>query len=342
MSYKSLLLRMAPQWSHRLGRDVHYGMKLLPNLLYDAGRFLRFSGMNRSRDRKAEHAARVVLFYHQVEKGLSLAQPREGFGMAVIPRLLHDTQTYVQRYGWSYPATSAVHALRAYVDHHRRLGVAEPADRVARGLEQLMQRCPDTLDAIGGDGGGTREITREQLATERAASFQRFFASRHSIRQFTGEALPAGVIEAVVACAQKTPSVCNRQSWRVHAFSDRNMIRSLMDIQAGGRGFADGIDTLLVVTSELGYFVEVAERYQAWIDGGMFAMSLCLAIHDQGYGSCCLNWSKEAADDRRLRSAASLPDSEQVIMLIAVGCLPERLRVAYSNRPSTDQCLVWH
>lgn len=342
MSYKSFLLRLAPSWSHKLARDVHFALRLLPNVVYDAGRFLRFSGMNRSRQHKSEHASRVILFYHQVEKGLSLAEPRPGFGEAVIGRLLADTRAYVVRYGWEYPATSAVHALRAYVRFNRSHGRADVSDRVQSALEEMLRQHPDLDDALAQDGGGVREVSREHLALEREASFPRFFASRHSIRNFSGEVVPEAEIVAAVACAQKTPSVCNRQAFRVHAYSGKEKIRELMAIQAGGRGFTDGIDKLLVVTCDLGYFVEVAERYQAWIDGGMFSMSLCLALHDRGYGSCCLNWSKEASDDRRLRAAAGLPDSHQVIMLIAVGGLPPVLRVAYSNRPATERCLVWH
>ncbi len=342
MSYKSFLLRLAPSWSHKLARDAHFAMRLLPNLMYDAKRYLRFSGMNRSRQHKSEHATRVVLFYHQVEKGLSLAQPRPGFGAEVISRLLSDTRAYVGRYGWEYPATTAVHALRAYVRFNRNNGRADVSDRVQAALDDMLRQHPDADDALSGDGGGVREVSREQLMLERQASFPRFFASRHSIRNFSGESVPEAEIAAAVACAQKTPSVCNRQAFRVHAFADKAKIQELMAIQAGGRGFSDGIDKLLVVTCDLGYFVEVAERYQAWIDGGMFSMSLCLALHDKGFGSCCLNWSKEAADDRRLRAAAALPDSHQVIMLIAVGGLPPALNVAYSNRPATERCLVWH
>lgn len=342
MSYKSILLKLVPASGRGLARNVHFALRLLPNLLYDARRYLRYSGMNRSHQHKSEHATRVILFYHQVEKGLSLAQPRPGFGAPVISRLLADTRAYVGRYGWEYPATTAVHALRAYVRFNRSRGQVEVADKVQAALDETLRVYPDVGDALSADGGGVREVSREQLAQEREASFAGFFGSRHSIRNFSGEVVPESEITAAVACAQKTPSVCNRQTWRVHAFSDKALIQQLMAIQAGGRGFAEGIDKLLVVTCDLGYFVEVAERYQAWIDGGMFSMSLCLALHDRGFGTCCLNWSKEAADDRRLRAAASLPGSDQVIMLIAVGGLPPTLNVAYSNRPAIERCLVWH
>jgi nitroreductase len=89
-------------------------------------------------------------------------------------------------------------------------------------------------------------------------------------------------------------------------------------------------------------FLDVEERYQPWIDGGMFAMSLCLALHDLGYGTCCLNWSKGPGTDKEMRSAASIPPSQQIIMLMGVGILKNEFNVARSYRPSVDQCLVIH
>ena len=340
MSYKTLLLRFTPRWAHRLGRDLYFALRLLPNVVYDTRRFLVHSGLNRSRNHKAEHAARVTLFYHQVEKGLSLATPRPGFGMGVIPRLLADTEAYVRRYGWEHPATTAVCALRAYVGFNDRAG--QDVSFVTQRLAAIEAACPGHAEALARAAGGTRHITREGLAAARQGTFSTLFNSRFSIRHFAPGTVPDADIAAAVALAQKTPSVCNRQTWQVHAFKDRGQIQQLMDIQAGGRGFSDNIATLLVVACDLGQFVEVGERYQAWIDGGMFAMSVCLALHDQGHGSCCLNWSKEAATDRRMRAAAALPGAAQIIMLIAVGVIPDELEVAYSFRPPVDTCLTWH
>jgi nitroreductase len=340
MSYKKWLLAIAPVWAHRLGRDIYFTLRLVPNALYDCRRFLVYSGLNRSRNYKTEHAARITLLYHQIEKGLSLAAPRLGFGQMVVNRLLHDIERYVVLYGWEAPATTAVLALQAYIQFNRRNGY--PPFGVEEALAELLSRLPDTQGAFGVAAGGTRQLNRHEIASQRWSSFAVFFNSRHSIRNFAPGAVPSHQIKAAVACAQKTPSVCNRQSWRVHVYEQRADIATLMEIQAGGRGFAANVATLLVVTCDLGCFVEISERYQAWIDGGMFAMALCLALHDQGLGSCCLNWSKEASTDKLMHDAASLPGAEQIIMLIAVGQLPDHFDVAYSYRPPVEHCLTWH
>jgi hypothetical protein len=103
------------------------------------------------------------------------------------------------------------------------------------------------------------------------------------------------------------------------------------------KGFAEQIDKLLVITNKLTGFWDSGERNQCWIDGGMFSMSLILGLHAKGLGTCCLNWSKTAVVDRVMRKLLGLPDSEVIIMLLAVGHIPDSLNVAYSSRKSVSE-----
>lgn len=339
-SYKTFILQHTPQTLHKLLRDLYFAVKLLPGHIYDYCRFFAYSGLNKSRDSQAERAARITLFYHQVEKGLSLASPRKGFGMAVIPALLDDVDSYFSEYGVIEPATTAVAALLGYLDFHERIGYE--TDSVRNRLSETLGKHHIPLEQARLWLGGVLSISRTELSVARNAGFKRFFESRYSVRQFAGGVIPEADIRSAVETAQKTPSVCNRQSWRVHAFTDAKKMEQLLEIQSGSRGFGEQASLVLVITSELRSFLGVAERYQPWIDGGMFAMSMNLALHDLGYGSCCLNWSKEPAADKAMRSAINLPSSEQIIMLIVVGTLPDEFTVARSHRPSVDSCLVMH
>jgi nitroreductase len=72
----------------------------------------------------------------------------------------------------------------------------------------------------------------------------------------------------------------------------------------------------------------------------MFAMSLVYGLHAQGLGSCCLNWCAELSAERRLRAITEIPDHEAVIMMIAIGHVPESLLVAQSVRKPLSEVLV--
>lgn len=340
MSLKSFVVHHAPGSLTRLLRDIYFAMKLLPASFYDGYRFFTHSGMNKSRTSREECAARITLFCHQVEKGLSLPHPRPGFGMTVIPGLLNDIDAFIGRYGLVHPAATAVAALQAYLDHHER--IAHPVDYVRDRFTAIFSKHGLHREDASVCAGGVIVLDRERLLTERQSGFRRFFESRYSVRQFSAGIVPEADIREAVRLAQKTPSVCNRQSWRVHAFPEPQQVARMLELQAGGRGFGEQSSTLLVVTCELRSFLGVHERYQAWIDGGMFAMSLCLALHDLGYGSCCLNWSKLPAEDKAMHELARIPDSEQIVVLLAVGTLPETFCVAQSYRPEVDQVLEVH
>ena len=116
----------------------------------------------------------------------------------------------------------------------------------------------------------------------------------------------------------------------------------VLGLQGGNRGFAEQVDKLLVVTSELGCFLSVGERNQCWVEGGLFAMALILGLHAQGLGTCCLNWAKKPAEDVELRRLIAIPADQRVVMMIAVGHLPEKFRVTHSPRRKLEEILHRH
>jgi nitroreductase len=77
------------------------------------------------------------------------------------------------------------------------------------------------------------------------------------------------------------------------------------------------------------------------VDGGMFAMSLALALHSLGLASCFLDQRRGARDDRRLRQVVALDDAHTVITMMAVGYASEKLKVCYSARRPVDSILTF-
>lgn len=339
IALKKMVWRLAPDFLHGWIRRGYFIARLAPNCFYDFRRYLNYSGMDRSLQYRGEQAARIVMAYHQIEKGLSFEHPRPGFGREVVERVLAAVTPFVERHGFVSPATTAIGVLDRYLEFNEKAGV--DVDWLRSRLDTLRQRAQEARGEPCNEGGVVA-LTRAGIAAARKANFPEFFSSRYSVRHFTGEAIPGEDFASAVRLAQKTPSVCNRQAWRVHVFSSASDKSSLLALQAGSRGFGEKASLVLVVTCDLSFFVDPGERFQSWIDGGMFSMSLCLAFHDLGYGSCCLNWSKERGDDRKLHALTGIAMQEQVIMMIAVGTLPESFNVAYSARRPLEDVLVQH
>lgn len=305
--------------------------RLLANYGYDLQRFLRWSSVAGLASEQQALRAWIDADYHKIEKALALKSPRPGFGKVVIDRLLEALQRYLAEYGADRSTQIAIGVLEAYAHFNREHGV--DVSSLERQLERLRQRC-----ASNGEGG-VRHVRREEILAAAQIDLEPFFFSRYSVRHFSDEPVEPELIERAVYLASKTPTVCNRQSLKVHAYFETDCQRVLA-CQMGNSGFGDQIKVALVVTADSRTFFSVGERNQGWIDGGLFSMSLVYALHSLGLGSCCLNWSVEKEYDRKLKSTTDIQPWEMVIMMIGVGKLPESLRVAQSPRKGVEDLLI--
>jgi nitroreductase len=171
------------------------------------------------------------------------------------------------------------------------------------------------------------------------AGFASLVRSRRSVRRFAPRSLPEGALWQAVELARHSPSVCNRSGSRVWVATDAPLRQQLLRHQDGHQGFAEEAAALALVTVDTSVFHTVGERHQAWVDGGLFAMTFVHALHAQGLGTCCLNWSVEPAADRALKRQAGLPPGETVVMMVAIGILPDHYTVAHSPRRPVEQVL---
>jgi nitroreductase len=312
-------------------------LRLIRNYYYDFRRFFQWSSVNyKVIDTQTKLRALITMDYHRLEKGLALKQPKTGFGSDVIERLSKYLPDYINKYGIDETILITVNALQEYYDFNLKNGLDTEIVKKTIG-EVKNQISNQDLDY---KQGGTITVTRNSIWQSGKIDLKDFFNSRHSIREFSSQEVAMEEIEKAVKMAQKTPSVCNRQSCKVYMFSDEESKRKVLSYQNGNRGFGDQASKVLIVTSNLEHFTSIGERNQGWIDGGMFSMSLVYALHSLGLGTCCLNWSVTHYQDKLLKLEAGIPDSELVMMMIAVGHLPETLRVAQSPRKPLQEVLI--
>ena len=189
------------------------------------------------------------------------------------------------------------------------------------------------------NGGVTRITKKDLLKTLNNFDFKTFSEVRYSIRNFDENySVPIEIIKKAILIAGKSPSACNRQAWKVYVF--KGLKKDLiLNHQNGNRGFRDSIDTVLLIvglTSSFSY----GERHGAWVDGGIFSMSLLYALHSFGLGTCSLNTGYTLKQELNLRKAINLELNEEPIMMIAVGGIKNEFKVANSCRKSIDELMV--
>lgn len=339
---RNLLRGMVPQRLVDTRRRRRGLRNLRRNFCYDLDRYVAHSATLRDASR-VNLRSLITMDYHRIEKGLSLAEPRPGFGRDVAERLSRDLPRYVESYGSDGTTATAAVAIREYLRFQADQGVdlGQLTDALRRAVDAVERAAavakPTACDV---PSASTLLRTRDEVHAAAQRDLLPFFESRHSVRDFADKAVPIETIRQAVAMAQRTPSVCNRQAWRVLTFEGQAATEAALACQNGNRGFRHQIQRVLVVTCDLSHFVSTGERNQAWIDGGMFAMSLIYALHSLGLGTCALNWSATRAQDQQLRKTVPIPEEDVVIMMIAVGHLPETFRVAQSPRKPLDEVLV--
>jgi nitroreductase len=313
---------LALKQTYRMMRNV---VRVVGYSTYDAARYFRYSASIRRGDNGVKSDALITKYYHMLEKGLSLRTPRPGFGLYPIAELESLLSSAFARGQRSDAIGHAVGALAAYAKFNRDAGSPNPA-AVTRMLAAAAEQ------GYPSDSGATKLIRRSTLEGATAFDAEAFFSSRSSVRQFTSDPVDEQLLAKAVSLAQFSPSVCNRQSAFVHFATDPGLKRKILALQDGNRGFGDQAPVIAVITAKLDHFVDPTERYQCWIDGGMFAMSLLLALHSLRLGACPLNWSAKPENDKALHKAASIPSEHSIIMLVAIGHIPDVVTVARSPR----------
>jgi|TARA_A100001391_G_scaffold205177_2_gene203974 nitroreductase len=265
----------------------------------------------------------ILKDYHRIEKGLALAEPRPGFGQDVMKRLIHNTGFFLDNFGESEATSSALSAIREYINFNNDNNVASIE------AESFL----DSIAATPACPGGTIQITRDELFQALDGNtFKAFVESRYSCRNFTGESVPDDLIVKAVEISRKTPSVCNRQTTKVYILKSPDKKKAALSLQNGNRGFGHQASHIAVITSNIRHFEGASERNQPYFDAGLFAMTFCLSLHALKVATCFLNWSADAAQDIKLHKAIGIPENEVIGTLIAIGTPPELSKYARSNR----------
>ena len=320
---KRLLSRLIPPIKIRLSlwKDIFYFCKL--TMKYNAS-------ISTNNDiEKMQYT--LLRENHTIEKGLSLKNPRKGFGQLKVLKLLKRLNKYSDIYGKTdkefliYPLGTIKH----YINYTKSMEVEIPI--IEREYKILMEKS-GFVDVK--EQGGIIQISKDEILKKCNNNFESLLTSRHSIRYFSKE-----TIEKALKLAQKTPSACNRQSWHTHVFQGEESI-NLIKWQGGSHGFENEIRTSILVTANLKAFLYY-ELHQAYIDGGLYAMNLINALHSLGLGTIPLSCGFTHDKLKKLVDF-DIPQNEVPIVIIGVGNLLENFNVAISKRKDIGQTNRFH
>lgn len=308
---------------------------LLADYLYDLWRFRRYSAFGKDARKSPKLLqAQLMVAAHGLEKALSFQEfePRRALRKVRSTLLLLEKHRELGLPENDVARCMAQDAVANYRRIHSEVGV--DVSDVFADAEGLVG--PSTAKA----DYSVRRMTNDMLTAAERAALIKGMKTRASIREYADTPINRTIVRAVVADSLSTPSVCNRQGFRVHYSLDPTVINAALSKQNGNAGFGERVPGLFIVTCSLGIFSSSSERNQAFVDGGLFAMSLMLAIHAHGMGACPLNWSASHRQDNALRRVLSIPEDEVVIMMMSFGPLPKVATAAGSRRYALEHFLT--
>ena len=270
----------------------------------------------------------IIRNVHSIEKGLSLEKPRKLFGHAKILDMLLLVERYKRLKGHSKDVIiMAYDALNEYLLFHtEELNTPEIIE-----IRNLMATVFSDIDIpIHEKHGGTISIVKNNNE-ESFAALEKVINSRHSIRDFSKEEVPMETLRKAINAALRCPSACNRQGTRVYIISGAKK-SFLSDWVTGIGGFGDSIEKYIIITGKLSEYRE-DEQFQYLVSSCIFAGYLTLTLEAANIGSCviqrpvlfCKKWKK-------LQKELSIPEDEQIVLMIGIGMKKEVYKVPVSYR----------
>lgn len=313
-----------------------YGRVLLAGggFLYDLKRYWSYAGWKIRLGDAEERNYYMVKVYHALEKSMSFSERRPGAGWdnALLLMDALEKSANAQQHGCHDNMSLTV--LEKFLEVEKPHN-PEKCSQLAERIHSIKHHYSESdIELI--DEPGVICFSREKVEHAQLKEPESFFLTRHSLREYAAEPVDESVLHRAVKLAMGTPSVCNRQAWHVYHLNG-SMAQTALAEQNGNRGFGHKVEQVLIVAADLKAFCSPNERYQHWIDGGMFSMSLIWALHSLGVASCCLNWSQSGRADMRLRSAVPIKPEHTVMMMIAIGYPKESNTVCSSVRRPVEE-----
>jgi len=276
--------------------------------------------------------AEIVRNVHSIEKGLSISNPRVGFGVKKIKEMFSLTDKYMELTEEKTVLYFVVDAVNEYLQFQKSKNFQNDD------MELIHQKKKALEDKIGSHNdvyGGTLTYNFKENPIN-VPEIEKLFNTRHSVREFSGESVPEELLEKAIEMAQRSPSACNRQAVRVYSISSEDYIKAMGNLDGIG-GFAEDVDKFVLITGVRSAYRR-GEKNQFVVSAAMFAAYLTLSLYALGIGCCTVQRSLVADENFiNFRNKYGISEDEQLVVMLGIGMMKEEIKVPISKRYPVDK-----
>ncbi|MGA1813639.1 MULTISPECIES: nitroreductase family protein [unclassified Frondihabitans] len=286
------------------------------------------------RNKKRDRLTRVELRrnVHRIEKGLIMRPRRDVFARDYVGETIEFYAAAASQCKRS-PGTSEI----AEMDWAHN--VLEEYFRVsATGKDKVVDEARRTFESIDYVPSTTGNVPRAKQLTSNVSydELVDLANQRRSVRFFDDKPVPRDLVDKALMVARQAPTACNRLPYEFRVFDDPAMVKKVSNIPFGTAGYADNIQTVIVVVGKLESYFSPRDRHAIYVDASLASMSFMFGLETLGLSSSVINWPDFEPLERKMQKTLGLSGSDRVIMLIAVGYAHPDGLVPFSQKKELD------
>jgi nitroreductase len=269
---------------------------------------------------------------HRLEKGLIMPNRRDVFALDYIIQTTDDFARVTHSYAAGEMAQAEIiWAHDVLAEYFSVVDLKQP--RIAD-CHRVFLGALDRFNALPrpSEKRSTPFVRDLSVPTPDIDQMTTLSIRRRSVRSFSDEAVSRDLVDKAVAVAAQSPSACNRQPFRFRLYDDRDLVKKIVALPAGTKGFSNGVPCVAVVVGRLRAYPLERDRHIIYIDGSLAAMSFMFALETMGIASCAINWADEEPAESNMKKLLNLEDDERVVMLIGYGWPDPTAPVPYSAK----------
>lgn len=261
---------------------------------------------------------------HSIEKGMSIGETKQGFGRNKVLSILEDLDKYITKFNNFEFSSEVCDVINQYILFNNLLD----DDEIVLKFKKFCLIHSIKLKNEGGVFTKSKDSVIECLKGD----FNLLSQNRYAIRDFGKKHVDIEQIERALKLAEKTPSACNRQPWRIYVFSGK-LKDKMLELQKGSRGFWDDIQYAILICGEIRCY-NTEETNLLYVDGGLYGMNLMYALSYVGLATIPLTMGRRQSDLISIKNAMDIPQNEEPVLVIGVGSFKDEMKVAVSKRYS--------
>lgn len=275
----------------------------------DSSRFAKHSSTFNKVSTRSKLQGLIIRQAHGVEVGMIYRPTRAGFALESVRELMENLDRYIDDYGVDSLVTMTIETLQEYCNLNGSLGQELPD--VIEETARLTKKTGSEVVCAG-------PPVPIKYQPKKLSDFDTLARCRRSCRDYDDREVEEAILLEAIDLALYSPSACNRQPCRVYRVVDPEKKRRVLELQNNRSSWRNDA-SILIVTAELGMYQGIRERTAAYVDGGLFCMTLAYSLNSRGLGTCMLNLNMRESDHGEMRRILDASESEVLIMMMAFG-----------------------